>query len=266
MPPLQADYHSLEVVLSEDVGYKYIVAQYQLPFTFNVVAEPLQHTRAPLAEGSRTRGQMEQLEEMSQLEYQRHVSPRFGARSQRDTGDARIDRPTLDINTFQGDQHRDGNSSSLSPSAAPLTQLSNNASSNSSALNALCPLYQAIALPRTYVEPTPTLTEVNPESGPVTGGERIWLKGTDFPTFPLFARFGTAVVPTVSFMDCVRITVPTNQVSKTFSAGNLLACQLPPATIAGVVDVSLSKYPQPSGPEYGISTAKFQYVAPRDIL
>ena len=47
--------------------------------------------------------------------------------------------------------------------------------------------------------PVPTLTEVNPELGPITGGERIWIKGMDFPAlFPLFARFGTCVVPTVS--------------------------------------------------------------------
>lgn len=50
-------------------------------------------------------------------------------------------------------------------------------------------------------EPTPTLTEVNPESGPITGGARIWLKGINFPAlFPLFARFGTTVVATVSRM------------------------------------------------------------------
>ena len=46
------------------------------------------------------------------------------------------------------------------------------------------------------------LTEVNPESGSITGGARIWLKGIDFPAlFPLFARFGTTVVPTVSLRD-----------------------------------------------------------------
>ena len=34
------------------------------------------------------------------------------------------------------------------------------------------------------------------------GGARIWLQGKDFPAvFPLFARFGTAVVPTVSTIE-----------------------------------------------------------------
>ena len=48
-------------------------------------------------------------------------------------------------------------------------------------------------------ERAPTLTEVNPDSWSTTGGARIWLKGIDFPAlFPLFARFGNAVVPTVS--------------------------------------------------------------------
>ena len=48
-------------------------------------------------------------------------------------------------------------------------------------------------------ERAPILTEVNPDSGSTTGGARIWLKGIDFPAlFPLFARFGNAVVPTVS--------------------------------------------------------------------
>jgi hypothetical protein len=52
--------------------------------------------------------------------------------------------------------------------------------------------------PRIDGESTPTLTEVDPEAGSITGGARIWLKGIDFPAvFPLFARFGTAVVPTV---------------------------------------------------------------------
>jgi len=58
---------------------------------------------------------------------------------------------------------------------------------------------QPIAPSWTEGESAPTLTEVNPESGSITGGATIWLKGMDFPAlFPLFARFGTAVVPTVS--------------------------------------------------------------------
>jgi len=46
---------------------------------------------------------------------------------------------------------------------------------------------------------TPTLMEVNPKSGSITGGIRIWLKVINIPaTSPVFARFGTAVVATVS--------------------------------------------------------------------
>ena len=53
-------------------------------------------------------------------------------------------------------------------------------------------------LPNKNGERTPTLTEVNPDSASITGGVRIWLKGMDFPAlFPLFARFGAAIVPTV---------------------------------------------------------------------
>ena len=59
-----------------------------------------------------------------------------------------------------------------------------------------------IAPPVTDGERGPTLTEVNPEHGSIIGGAKIWLKGIDFPAlFPLFARFGTAVVPTVSLRE-----------------------------------------------------------------
>jgi hypothetical protein len=57
---------------------------------------------------------------------------------------------------------------------------------------------RAISPPKADGEHTPTLTEVNPDSGSITGGVRIWLKGVDFPALlPLFARFGAAIVPTV---------------------------------------------------------------------
>ena len=59
-----------------------------------------------------------------------------------------------------------------------------------------------IGLPRIDAEPIPTLTDMNPEQGYITGGARIWLKGMDFPAhFPLFAGFGTAIVPTVTLRD-----------------------------------------------------------------
>jgi len=92
-----------------------------------------------------------------------------------------------------------GGSSSSSPTLAPPLQPPQNADSSSAPPNAIKPPHQAVAPPRTDGGSSPTLTEVNPESGPITGGARIWLKGIDFPAlFPLFARFGTAVVPTVS--------------------------------------------------------------------
>jgi hypothetical protein len=57
---------------------------------------------------------------------------------------------------------------------------------------------QTFSPPKVDDEHTPTLTEVNPDSGSITGGVRIWLKGMNFPALlPLFARFGAAVVPTV---------------------------------------------------------------------
>jgi hypothetical protein len=43
----------------------------------------------------------------------------------------------------------------------------------------------------TYVE------ELAPERGPLTGGLRVVILGDNFPTFPLFARFGNVVVRTV---------------------------------------------------------------------
>jgi hypothetical protein len=50
----------------------------------------------------------------------------------------------------------------------------------------------------------PMLMEVNPESGSITGGTRVWLKVIGCPSIsPLFARFGTAVAPTVSPLACL---------------------------------------------------------------
>ena len=62
----------------------------------------------------------------------------------------------------------------------------------------------AIPPPKIDEERLPTLTEVNPNSGSITGGVEIWLKGMDFPALlPLFARFGAAIVPTVSVCLCL---------------------------------------------------------------
>ena len=90
----------------------------------------------------------------------------------------------------QGVQSYEGSLSSSSPLVS-----ARNAGPNSDLLSAWKP-------PRADREPIPTLTEVNPESGSISGGPRIWLKGMDFPAlFPLYVRFGDAVVPTVSPKD-----------------------------------------------------------------
>ena len=151
-----------------------------------------------------------------------------------------------------------------SPPLAPPLDPRRGACSSSTRLDAINPPNQAIAPPRTDGECAPTLTEVNPESGSITGGVRIWLQGVNFPAhFTLFARFGTAVVPTVSSL--ITCEVLSNRPSQAFS-NHILVCNLPPATAPGVVDVTLSKHPEPSAPKYGTSIAKFHYLADHDQL
>ena len=150
------------------------------------------------------------------------------------------------INLRSAAQAPNGSSSTSSPPASPP---------------------QGIAPDPEPVSWAPTLTESNPESGSVIGGARIWLKGKDFPAcFPLFARFGSAVVPTVSLMGSLASRVPTNHIPKTFYSTKLLACHLPPVTTPGVVDVSLSRHPHPTAPAYGTSIASFRYLGDQDQL
>jgi hypothetical protein len=47
-------------------------------------------------------------------------------------------------------------------------------------------------------ERTPTLTEVNPDLGSITGGERSWVGGKDFPALLSCPNSGHSTVPTVS--------------------------------------------------------------------
>jgi hypothetical protein len=111
-----------------------------------------------------------------------------------------IHLPALSVDTQDSLQDVLSLDSSLSsfPSLVLPSQPSWISGPNSEPLTAQQPPMQA---PKTDGEPSATLTEVNPESGPITGGARIWLKGINFPSiFPLFARFGTSVVPTVSRM------------------------------------------------------------------
>lgn len=180
-----------------------IVAQYRIPFSYNVVAKIPQGQRAPQGQ-KRTRRQMEQQPEEPSVVDQRNVRARFDGSSQRDADDERNDHPMPAYNPRDvplGGQYRDGDASSVSPPAVSPPQPPRNANHNPGQVSPWkAPPNPAIAPPRIDGEPTPpTLTEVNPEHGSITGGARIWLKGMEFPAlFPLFARFGTAVVPTVS--------------------------------------------------------------------
>ena len=124
---------------------------------------------------------------------------------------------------------------------------------------------RAISPLRTDSECASALTDVNPDSGSLTGGARIYLIGRDFPAhFPLFARFGTSVVRTVSLL--IACGALSNRVSQEFMNPHLLACNLPTATIPGLVHVTLSKHPQPSAPEIGTSVARLRYIEDNDQL
>ena len=134
---------------------------------------------------------------------QRNVRARFDDFSQRDADDEQHGHPILAFNprnAVQGGQYREGDSSNASPPAVSRPQPPRNVGPNPGPLGPWNAPNPAIAPPRTDGEPAPTLTEVNPEQGSIMGGARIWLKGFDFPG-PLFARFGTSVVPTVSIRD-----------------------------------------------------------------
>ena len=184
--------HSLEAVLSGDEDQKHIVAQCQLPFSFNVV---------PKLQGKRKRVDLEQEGDFPTPEP-RNVRPRINGSAPRNPpghDQNHLPAPGIDYHgPLEGVQSSEDSSSSSPPLAPPVQPL-RSVGTSSATLNPTGPPNQAIAPPGAEGERVPTLTEVNPESGPITGGARIWLKGLDFPAvFPLFARFGTAVVPTVS--------------------------------------------------------------------
>jgi hypothetical protein len=240
------------------------MARCRLPFSFNVV------TKFPAAQGKRKRAQVEQEEDPPTPEprtvRRRMDSPNVLAQIN-PPGNEQIHPPVPEIDhqdVPEAVQSGEGSTSS-SPPQAPLLESSRGAGSSSVPLDAVKLPNQANAPPTTDGECAPTLTEVNPESGPITGGARIWLKGMNFPAlFSLFARFGTAVVPTVSSLTtCEALS---NRLSQTFSNPYLLACTLPSATVPGVVNVTLSKHPQQNAPEYGTSIAKFHYLADHDQL
>lgn len=175
------------------------MAQHRLPFSFNVVP------RLP-NQGKRKRAQLEQEGDPPAPEPPAVRRRKDDANVLAQTNPPQNHQvhhlaPGIDHqDALEGVQSTDGSSSSSSPLVLP-PQPPHNISSSSAPLK---PPNEAIAPPRTDVEPVSTLTEVNPESGSITGGARIWLKGLDFPAiFPLFARFGTAVVPTVSPLICL---------------------------------------------------------------
>ena len=147
---------------------------------------------------------MEQSEEPL-VEDRRNVRARLHDFSQSDADHERNDDPMLAVNpqnTPQGAQYCGGGPSNASPPTVSPSQPPQNAGPNPGPLIPWKPPIPVIAPPRTEAGPTPTLTDVNPEQGSITGGARIWLQGIDFPAhFPLFARFGTAVVPTVTVSD-----------------------------------------------------------------
>ena len=185
------------------MGRNLIVAQHQLPFSFNVVAKLDKKPARPLptAGGKRSRHQVEQSEGISPELDQRNVRPRCEGPSQGAPANERTDGATPTINPRDPplrDQYREGSPSSSLPLTLP-PHLPQNVGPSFDSLNTP---HQAIVPSRTDPEPTPKLIDVNPESGSITGGGRIWLQGKDFPTlFTLYARFGTAVVSTVSTIE-----------------------------------------------------------------
>ena len=133
---------------------------------------------------------------------QRNVRARVDDLTRRGADDEQNDHPMPAVNSRNADQYREGDSSSALPPAVSPPQPLWNTGPNPGPVSPWKPSNPAIAPPNTDGETGPTLTDVNPESGSITGGARIWLKGFDFPAlFPLFARFGTTVVRTVRLRD-----------------------------------------------------------------
>ena len=174
-----------------------IVASYQLPFSFNVLSKLPQGQTNPRRAGmKRNRRHMEDSEGIPLEVTQRSVRPRLDDSSQSD--------PSTNVHVDNSGHLRDCSPSSVPP-LTPLSLLASDIPPSSESLKAIDAPDQASSPPGTNGEPAPVLTEVNPESGPITGGTRVWLKGMDFPTTsPLFARFGSAVVPTVRPYYCLR--------------------------------------------------------------
>ena len=158
---------------------------------------PVARELSPTRE-KRKRRHIEESDELPPTINQRNVRPRSAEPPERNSPSELMNYPLLDINPrdiLQGGQHQEASSPLLTPQSG---------ATSPDPPNALKRPNQTIAQPRTDGEHAATLTEVNPDSGSITGGARIWLRGVDFPAnFPLYARFGTAVVPTVSPLTCL---------------------------------------------------------------
>ena len=232
------------------------MAQCRLPFSFNVVPRPstqgkrkVEQTDLPAPDTRAVRRRMDDGNVLTSR-----------------TGYEQVHHPAPDID--HQDASEDFQScTDIAPSFPPLAlplDPRRSAGSSSARWEVSKPPNQAIAPPRTDSECATTLTAVNPRSGSITGGARIWLQGINFPThFILFARFGTAVAQTVSSL--ITCEILDNRPAQAFCNHNLV-CDLPSVTAPGVVDVTLSKYPDPNAPKYGTSIAKFHYLADYEQL
>ena len=176
------------------------MARCQLPFSFNVMLKP-QGPRFPAKHETRKRVQLEQTGGAPPAPEPRLVQPKVVAQRNPPANiNEYINHPAPGIDhhdTSIGAQTNEGN-----PSISPSLLLSLGPPRNADPSCSAAPIEvfdQAITPPITDEQRFPTLREVNPESRSITGGARVWLKGVDFPAhFPLYARFGTAVVLTVS--------------------------------------------------------------------
>jgi len=184
-----------------------IVAQYQFAVSFNVLPRvPHGLKKPPPAGGKRNRRQMEQTEGTPPVVDQRNIRPRFADPSQRDSpSEERASHPHGTNNpqdTPKCSLNRNSspfNASLLMPPLRPASSICPSPES----FNEVIPLGQAMSPPTTDGETAPVLMELNPESGSITGCVKVWIKGTGFPaTLPLYARFGTTVVPTVRICLC----------------------------------------------------------------
>lgn len=197
--PLGLTTPRLDIIFSEDEDQNHIVAQCRLPFSFNFLSKLPPGLRLSTILDTRKRRRPEQDVGDPPASEQRVVRPRMDDAGDlpptNPPGNEQIHHLAPDIgNQYAPRGHNDSSSSSLP--LAPLPQPAWSADVSSAQL-------QAISPPKIDGLRPPTLTEVNPDSGSITGGVRIWLKGMNFPALlPLFARFGAAVVPTVSVCFC----------------------------------------------------------------